>query len=267
MPILVRCTCGKKLSAPDTMAGKRVACPSCKATVDIPAGTAAAPSNAPATNSFIVSCTCGQQFTATPDMAGMQSSCPTCGSLLTVPGNVVPGSTVSANTFPGTANQAAAVPAYAQQQYVAAPSMPANDGFGAQSPFGPSPGAGAWNAQAAPPNDPLAAGLFSSAHDQRNITLPPMPAQATWGQAPSHTLGAASTTLPNGYAPGSPAYPPAPEAKKDGWAQIGGGIGLMALAVIWFCGGLFFGVIFPYAAVLFIFGIILFVKGIIGKLS
>ena len=36
MPILVTCSCGKKLNAPDTLAGKRVKCPGCQALVLIP---------------------------------------------------------------------------------------------------------------------------------------------------------------------------------------------------------------------------------------
>ena len=36
MPIPVTCSCGKKLNAPDTLAGKRVKCPGCQALVLIP---------------------------------------------------------------------------------------------------------------------------------------------------------------------------------------------------------------------------------------
>ena len=36
MPISVTCPCGKKLTAPDTLAGKRAKCPACKELVKIP---------------------------------------------------------------------------------------------------------------------------------------------------------------------------------------------------------------------------------------
>ena len=36
MPISVTCPCGKKLNAPDTLAGKRAKCPVCKELVEIP---------------------------------------------------------------------------------------------------------------------------------------------------------------------------------------------------------------------------------------
>ena len=41
MAIKVNCACGKESMAKDEMAGKKVRCPQCKATADIPSGTVA----------------------------------------------------------------------------------------------------------------------------------------------------------------------------------------------------------------------------------
>ena len=37
MPIEIRCQCGKRLKAPDNLAGRTVSCPSCKAAIQVPA--------------------------------------------------------------------------------------------------------------------------------------------------------------------------------------------------------------------------------------
>jgi len=42
MGILVACTCGKQFDLKDELAGKRVACPDCRAPIDVPANTRAA---------------------------------------------------------------------------------------------------------------------------------------------------------------------------------------------------------------------------------
>ena len=50
MPIVVRCSCGKSLRAPDSLAGKAARCPACKSPLRIPAdssGEPAAPIAAP----------------------------------------------------------------------------------------------------------------------------------------------------------------------------------------------------------------------------
>ena len=51
MPIKIKCTnpsCGKILNAPDTLAGKKANCPSCKTTLTVPAASAPAPAGAAA---------------------------------------------------------------------------------------------------------------------------------------------------------------------------------------------------------------------------
>ncbi len=45
-------------------------------------------------------------------------------------------------------------------------------------------------------------------------------------------------------------------------AGIGGGLAMMAIAIVWFCGGLMFDYIFFYPAILFILGLIAFIKGL-----
>jgi len=43
--------------------------------------------------------------------------------------------------------------------------------------------------------------------------------------------------------------------------NVGAGLGMMALAVVWFCGGLAFGFIFFYPPILFIFGLVACFRG------
>jgi hypothetical protein len=46
-----------------------------------------------------------------------------------------------------------------------------------------------------------------------------------------------------------------------------GGIAMMVIAVVWFCGGLLFDFIFFYPPILFIIGFGVLIKGIWAKLS
>ena len=45
-------------------------------------------------------------------------------------------------------------------------------------------------------------------------------------------------------------------------SNLGRGLGLMALAVLWFFGGLWFGILLPYPPFLFLAGLVLFLWGL-----
>jgi hypothetical protein len=86
--------------------------------------------------------------------------------------------------------------------------------------------------------------------------------------APAEAMPASQSLAP-AYSPYSTPTTQAPDPysgafgteKKGMDAGILGGMGLMLLAVVWFFGGLAFGIIFPYAPVLFIIGIVAVVRG------
>lgn len=102
MPIPVKCGCGKSLSAPDSLAGKRAKCPACGAPVAIPAAGAPAPAMAPSSGkapaagiqgplaktaaAFPYACpTCEKEVPVTPAIAGTRIVCPGCGGDLFLP--------------------------------------------------------------------------------------------------------------------------------------------------------------------------------------
>lgn len=82
MPIPVKCKCGKQISAPDKLAGKRAKCPSCGEALSIPGGS----SKPASTGSAIpVKCKCGKSFAAPAKLAGKTVKCPGCQNPLKVP--------------------------------------------------------------------------------------------------------------------------------------------------------------------------------------
>jgi uncharacterized protein YbaR (Trm112 family) len=123
MSIAAHCQCGAKFAAPDHLAGKSVACPTCKQPLKIPAqktaDKAASPKQAaakkaapqkqpaakqpatkkpaaqkqsaqkPATQSangkIPVKCQCGASFAAPPKLAGKRVACPTCKQPVAIP--------------------------------------------------------------------------------------------------------------------------------------------------------------------------------------
>jgi hypothetical protein len=58
--------------------------------------------------------------------------------------------------------------------------------------------------------------------------------------------------------------PPAPSSGGFGSinAGVGGGLAMIAIAIVWFIGGAMFGIIFWYPAVLLVLGIIAVIKGL-----
>ncbi len=87
MPIPVKCSCGKQISAPDKLAGKRAKCPGCGEALSIPA---ASKGNLPAKTSsgtaIPVKCECGKSFAAPAKLAGKAVKCPACQKPIKVPG-------------------------------------------------------------------------------------------------------------------------------------------------------------------------------------
>jgi hypothetical protein len=283
MPTVVRCQCGKRLSAPDSLAGKRVACPACKAILDIPgpSGASASPSKetvpsgtnaayasaqsaqaaqqAPA-SSYVAGCHCGQQFSVTPEMAGMVSTCPSCGGSFTVPapggfgGQAFASAPTSGSPFDQSpyGQPAYGQPAYGQSSYDL-PSAPGEDDDyrlqvdykpSQQSPFGPSGGFGS-----------------------TSVSLPPAQASATTSANNYASNPYASTSddaIRRAYLSSSTPYQ---QESSEGWGTMATGIGMIVLAVVWFVGGLFVGIIFFYPPILLIIGIGTFLKGLWEKLS
>jgi predicted lipid-binding transport protein (Tim44 family) len=74
----------------------------------------------------------------------------------------------------------------------------------------------------------------------------------------------------NGSNPSCAAKTRAPRvAFEEGWfgslnAGVVGGALMMLIAVVWFVGGLFAGILFFYPPILFVIGIIAMVKGMFG---
>lgn len=73
MSIVVTCSCGSKFAARPDLAGKTLACPSCKNQLQVPQPPP-----------VVASCGCGQRFSAPANMAGKQVACPSCKRPLTV---------------------------------------------------------------------------------------------------------------------------------------------------------------------------------------
>ncbi|MGY8768981.1 MAG: hypothetical protein ACKVH8_11225 [Pirellulales bacterium] len=79
MSKVITCECGKSFKAPSKLAGKRVACLSCGADIQVPL-----PSNI-STDTIHISCQCGSVLDAPVHLAGKKVKCPSCGSKLSIP--------------------------------------------------------------------------------------------------------------------------------------------------------------------------------------
>lgn len=79
MPIALQCQCGKRISAPDPLAGKKAKCSTCGAILSIPTGK---PTN---TKSPVRCQSCGAAFAADDRLAGKRVNCPACGGSIDIP--------------------------------------------------------------------------------------------------------------------------------------------------------------------------------------
>lgn len=81
MAILVRCQCGKKLSASKKYLGRTVACPACggKLKIEVQSGEVAR------ADLIVFRCECGKKLRARPNAAGRTTKCPQCNAPITVP--------------------------------------------------------------------------------------------------------------------------------------------------------------------------------------
>ena len=80
MAIVVSCVCGSRFSAKPELAGKQLACPSCRQPIAVHF-----PVPQPVPSLQAVSCICGARFQPQPYLAGKSLPCPTCGQTLHVP--------------------------------------------------------------------------------------------------------------------------------------------------------------------------------------
>lgn len=108
MPQSLLCPhCARKLTAPDHLAGKRVACPSCRGAVDVPrssfapreaesgasAGASSATKSGAVTSAasadvIVVACPqCAKKLKAPPSFAGKRVKCPACQAVVAIPGS------------------------------------------------------------------------------------------------------------------------------------------------------------------------------------
>lgn len=78
MAIQVECSCGKKFSAKDELAGRKLKCPECGDAIAVPKQA-----TAPAT--IRVDCECGKSFQAKAKLAGKKVKCSACQSVILVP--------------------------------------------------------------------------------------------------------------------------------------------------------------------------------------
>lgn len=85
----LKCSCGKILKVPDSMAGKNGKCPGCGKVFKVPVPKHAAPRSAPAprpaAGRIVVQCTCGKKLAAPASAAGKKVRCPACQNILSVP--------------------------------------------------------------------------------------------------------------------------------------------------------------------------------------
>ena len=81
--VKVACVCGGRFDAKAKLAGKRVKCPKCGQSIDIPKAQAASPSG----ERIRITCPCGGSFGAKASLAGKRFKCPKCGNPITVPAN------------------------------------------------------------------------------------------------------------------------------------------------------------------------------------
>lgn len=133
MPISVTCTgCQSKFAVKDELAGKRVACPKCKAPLTIP--TAPPPPVAPpappvaAGAKIRVECVCGAAMQVDAALTGKMGKCPKCGQ----PVRIVPAP-------PAAASKASPLPRPASAAPTAKPSKPLPPSKGGERPRAPVP--------------------------------------------------------------------------------------------------------------------------------
>ncbi len=82
MSIRVTCQCGRAFAAAPRLAGRRVECPSCGASMNVPFGPESEPPAGYAPDSrqpIIIACECGKRFQADRRLAGRTLKCPACG--------------------------------------------------------------------------------------------------------------------------------------------------------------------------------------------
>ncbi len=131
---------------------------------------------------------------------------------------------------------------------------------------------------------PLAPDPFGQAVPTSGYQLPPAPQQGYYQQPAAY--GSPPAQQPYGQQPYAPqqqpmnphmanAYAQAAESQSTqkynhafgmeqrGWdAGMMGGLLMMVIGGVWFVGGLFFGILFYYAPILFIIGLVGFVRGL-----
>src|SRR5262249_31372631 len=88
MPVLVSCTCGRQLRAPDDAVGQRVKSPGRGPARPVSgADPTPPPAKRPSALKGVVrfACTCGKQMQAKAEFAGRMTKCPGCGAELEIP--------------------------------------------------------------------------------------------------------------------------------------------------------------------------------------
>jgi hypothetical protein len=98
MTIKIACQCGKRFAVQSRLAGKRIKCPSCSATMTVPAQpvstalpimdtTEIADTDVASKQAKFasVNCKCGARLRIKQDLAGQSLKCPKCGSSITGP--------------------------------------------------------------------------------------------------------------------------------------------------------------------------------------
>ena len=216
-----------------------------------------------------VSCQCGKKFAAPPHLAGKSVPCPSCGSpiLIAAPPAASPPSvpratsTVDGNVVSCRCGQQFRAPNHLAGRQVSCPVC--------QQPI-LIPAAGGLGLDVSLPDPP-------AANDDLWKDMPQQPAwplqQPAWAPQPyspppdvqaSHHASLAHQYIANAYSHEA-------EQKKDtsnwGTNQIFSGIVMMAIASIWFCTGLMFGIIFFLPPILFISGAIALINGIAQKIN
>lgn len=101
MPVLIACSCGKKLKAPDHAVGKRVKCPACGQPLLVKPQGQAAPEE-----KVKVLCGCGASLSVPKRLLGTDVKCPKCGQYVTVEPMAEEQELVGAQPTPSPAAQA-----------------------------------------------------------------------------------------------------------------------------------------------------------------
>lgn len=176
-------------------------------------------------NSFRVKCpSCGKVLMVPLTLAGKKAKCPGCGNVLQLP--AAPAPTPTPAPAPQPPSQFAS---------------PANE-------------MGSLLDEAlAEPTLPRAA----AAPSQATSSLYPT-------QSPYATQTPQPTMRPRVTAQSYLRNKPRPQRSAVDTGAISGGLGMMAIAVIWFFGGLFFGYLFFFPPILFIIGFVSFCKGLVS---